>query len=953
MQHIKLYERGVTLFFILSLLSTSLILFFPDYLPSLHNKTHLWVIHLFLELLSIFVSISVVVILFQRLDNNRNELANTIVFGYSCIALLDFIHALSYSGMPVLVSESSVEKAIFFWLCGRFIELATIAAIAFKVVIKGRKIHSVLMALLVVLALSYSGLYHLEWFPQTYIAGVGVTNFKAQFEYFLFIGNTCLTALFIYQYRRSADRQKFYFAGSAFCMALCSLSLTNYSTPSDFTLFFGHLMKICSAIFIYAAIYWTELKRPYLLAKLADEKTLKKEKELETVLQNIPVGIARFDTELNCMYSNEFMAKMPEITEYNQLNSALPPEIIELLHSKFRQVLSGVKLDFSYSYNLNLRLYARDVIIVPESDNNQAIRSMLCLFLDTTDNIQSNLKEAEALKQMSSLSNALDEHSIVAFTDNKGVITAVNTKFCQISGYSRAELIGRTHSVVNSGFHSSEFFDDMWQTIAKSKVWHGEVRNRAKNGSFYWVNTTIVPFLSDDGKPIQYIAIRTDITEKKEAEEAAKRLAFYDDLTSLPNRRLFNEKLVKIFQPSDTLAEECYWLMLVNIDNFKDLNDSLGHHLGDEFLKLFARRLQLLTDTTQFVARLGGDEFVLLSAVNTASMQKVVTNANILAEQLRQELCKPFQLGNHTINTSVSVGVTLFKHNSSNENECLKQADIALCQAKKLGKNQISFFDPTLQVAFNRRNELNTHLKDAIERAELVLNYQPIFNQAKRIVGVEALLRWHSPSLGSVSPAEFIPIAEQSHLIIDIGNWVLKEACLQLAMWASDDDHADWTIAVNVSARQIQQKNFVDNVKHVLLTTEALPSQLKIEITESMLQSNVDETIYVMQQLRELGVLFSLDDFGTGYSSLSYLTKLPIDTLKIDKSFVDYMIESSEAAAIVQTILLLAESLKMDVVAEGVETQEQFDFLVKSGCSHFQGYLLSKPLPIAVLNSLA
>ncbi len=299
-----------------------------------------------------------------------------------------------------------------------------------------------------------------------------------------------------------------------------------------------------------------------------------------------------------------------------------------------------------------------------------------------------------------------------------------------------------------------------------------------------------------------------------------------------------------------------------------------------------------------------------------------------------------------------SIGIALLDYDEHDTSEFLKQADIAMYQSKARGKNQVCFFDPELQAEHNRRNESLRHLMQSINQGEFILFYQPIFNKNREIHGTEALIRWKNPTHGMISsPAEFIPLAEQSSLILEIGDWVLHTACKQLFEWSLDEYHADWTIAVNVSARQLQQTNFVETVKSALKMHNTNPNRLKLEITESMLQVNVDETIQAMKQLRNIGIRFLLDDFGTGYSSLNYLTKLPIDTLKIDRSFVDNMINSQEDAAVVATILSLASTLKLDVVAEGVETQEQLDFLIKSGCQSFQGFLLGRPVPPSQLNN--
>ncbi len=920
---------------------------------SLEDKSHVWFIHLVLELLSIFVSISLVAVLFQRLDDHENQLANIIIFGFTAVALLDFVHAMSYAGMPILVTESSVEKAIFFWLMARFFELFTLSAIAIRLTVKGAKITWLGLAVVTVLVISYFGLFHLNLFPVTFVPGQGVTAFKANAEYLLFLGNSGLTAYFIWKFWQHRHRQTLLFAGSAYCMAICSLSLTSYASPSDFNLFLGHLLKILSAVCLYLAIFWTELKKPYLLVQTAEAKTKEKDQQLEAILGNIPLGIMRIDNQGICRYSNPYLQSLSEFSSLQSnaspchLQQILPQNVYEVFTPLFDQssTANSTKLAFNYRCGEPHKFVSREVIAVPETIGQA--HYWLCLVVDTTAREQAAQNEAQALHETQMLRQALDEHAIVVFTDAKGIITSVNDKFCEISQYSREELMGQSHRLINSGFHGHDFFRDMWKTIARGQVWHGEVCNKAKDGSLYWVNTTIVPFLNEQNKPSQYIAIRADITERKLAEREAQRLAYYDDLTSLPNRRLFVEKLEKLFQEPEQQKHSTHALLLLDLDDFKEINDTLGHAAGDEVLKQIARRIQHLTESTQFAARLGGDEFVVLYVGDSSSKEQVSIAANTLAEQIRLALRAPYYINDLHISSSVSIGMTLINSFDDLPSECLKQADVALYQAKSQGKNQVSFFEPELQIALNRRNLIQLELKEAIAKNELELHYQPIYNSQKVIVGAEALVRWRSNKLGMVSPAEFIPVAEQSQLIVEIGQWVLRTGCAQLAEWAQHPVRQHWSLAVNVSARQLQQRDFITSVQDAIYVERINPTHLKLEITESMLQNNVEQTISKMAQLKSLGILFSLDDFGTGYSSLSYLTKLPIDTLKIDKSFVDKMIDSREDAAVVNTILSLASTLALDVVAEGVETQAQFEFLAKAGCPSFQGYLLSKPLPSA------
>ena len=543
-----------------------------------------------------------------------------------------------------------------------------------------------------------------------------------------------------------------------------------------------------------------------------------------------------------------------------------------------------------------------------------------------------------ALRQAAAVLNSAGEGVMV--TDLESRIVSINSAFTNITGYSEAEVLGRNPGLLQSGREDHAFYQAMWDSIKETGGWQGELWNRRKNGELFPQLLTISTVYDSDGRPNNYVGVMTDLSRLKDSEARFEHLVHYDPLTALPNRQLLQSRLTHALDNAKRLTQRLA-VLYIDLDRFKNINDSLGHPAGDELLEALARRMLERLEGEGTLGRLGGDEFLLI----LENLQRPEDAAGV-AKNLIDLLDLPFLLpSGHEVFVGASIGISLFPEDGASCTKLVQHADVAVYKAKESGRNTYAFYTPAMTVTANERLGMEARLRHALAQGEFLLHYQPQVDiQSGAIIGCEALVRWNNPQQGLISPARFIPLAEETGLIVPLGEWVLREACSQARTWL-DAGMPPLSMAVNLSARQLQQPDIVARVAAILTETGLPAETLKLELTESMIMGRGEEVVTLLQALKALGIRLSIDDFGTGYSSLAYLKRFPIDELKIDQGFVRDIPNDSDDNQIAIAIIGMAHGLRLKVMAEGVETEAQRDFLAQQGCNAFQGYLFSHPLP--------
>ena len=683
--------------------------------------------------------------------------------------------------------------------------------------------------------------------------------------------------------------------------------------------------------------------------KYAEAELIESASQMCTILDTALDAVIRMDGQGRIMDWNASAQIIFGWTKDEVLGRALGSIIVPVQHRQAHQNGLACFLEAGKSQILNRRIeitalrrngeeFPVELAITPIKVDKSYI--FTAFIADISERKQSEVK----LRLAANVFTHAREGIMITRPDCK--IIDVNEAFTKITGYTAEEVIGNSPSMLSSGGHNADSYSAIWQSIHLTGGWEGEIQSRRKNGELYPQQLTIILVRDVNDTVMNYMAVFVDITLRKAAVDEINQLAFYDSLTHLPNRRLLVDRLNQALVASARSGKDGA-LLFLDLDHFKTLNDSLGHDIGDLLLKQVAERLTACVREGDTVARLGGDEYVVMLEDLSEHAIEAATQAEAIGEKILSTLNQVYQLDSHEYHSTLSVGVALFSDHNQSQEDLLKHADIAMYQAKKAGRNILRFFDPQMQQAIHARVDLELELRKAIDKKQFHLYYQLQVNSMHKPTGAEALIRWIHPERGQISPSHFIPLAEETGLIVPIGQWVLETACAQIKSWQQDEHTRELTLSINVSAKQFRQTDFVAQVQVGIKRYGIDPMLLKLELTESILLDDIEGTIATMNALKELGIRFSLDDFGTGYSSLQYLKRLPLYQLKIDQSFVrDIAVDSSDQA-IVRTIIAMAHTLNLNVIAEGVETEEQQELLLSNGCTHYQGYLFGKPVSIA------
>jgi len=673
------------------------------------------------------------------------------------------------------------------------------------------------------------------------------------------------------------------------------------------------------------------------LLRLKEEQLRQNEARFKTYVESAPISIWVLDQNLRFIDSNPAGFALVKHTEKTLFELALPDVIRSQEQGLLRADLKKLKELGRTISEYTLCCSDGEERMVQIHAIQYEPEKLLAYCQDITE-----LRQAEHQLRIAAL--AFESNDSIVIIDAQRKIKRINQAFSHTTGYSAEEAVGEDYFSIISKRESDCNTDEIWKMIEENGSWQGERWSQRKNGQRFLEWLSITSFRDSDNQLINYVAISRDITERRESEEKIARMALYDSLTNLPNRRLLQDRLKTAIQTAERF-EQYGALMFIDLDHFKVINDTLGHDYGDKLLIEVAVRLQGCVRKSDTLARLGGDEFIILLENLSHISDLAILQARSIAKIILYELSKTFTINSRPVNITPSIGVALFNGRNATGYELLKWADLAMYQAKSSGRNTVRFFDPVMQAKIEERALLEAELHRAIKAQEFCLYFQKKVDRENNCTGFEALIRWQHPEKGILPPKHFIAFAEESGMIEAIGGQVLRAACRQMRCWSKCTLTREISVAVNVSAKQFKNPYFAEEIEQLLTNSIYPPFSLTIELTESLLAENIEDIALKMRRLKQCGVQFALDDFGTGYSSLSYLKHFPFDFVKIDRSFVCDMLENTSQAGLVRAIIAMAHSLGLKVIAEGVETPAQWQFLREEGCDEAQGYLFGEPRP--------
>lgn len=905
----------------------------------------LWA-HNFAETFSVVVAMLVFGVAWNAYNPQRPGNIIIIACALLAVGLLDFAHMLSFRGMPDFITPASREKGLDFWLPARLFAALSLLVVAIRPWQPFRQRQTrfwwLAGSFAVTLAIYWLTLFHAELWPRTFIEGRGLTFFKIAAEYTIVAILLVPAVLFYLQAGRTQEVQA-YDATSLFAAAvitiLSELCFTLYSEVQDVFNLLGHLYKIVAYVFIYRAVFVSSVREPFTGLQQARDELHTSQQMLHSILDNVPVRIFWKDRAGRYLGGNQLFLRDAGMGEASQLIGGDDLKLFPAHARHYRADDSSVlesgapKLNYEEPF-INAHGDARWVMAskVPLHAVDGNVIGILGTYVDITERKQAE----ESMRLAATVFESSGEAIII--TDAQSRIISVNQACILSSGYSKDELLGKNPHVLSSGKHDADFYRNMWECLERDGFWQGEIWDKHKNGRVYPKLMSISAVKNERKEVSHYISIAADISERKEAEQSIHMLAYYDVLTGLPNRTLLHVRLDQLIAGAHR-DDKKFSLLFVDLDRFKYINDSMGHTTGDRLLQMIAQRIQSCVREVDTVARIGGDEFVVL--VREAPAEE----AELVANKLLKLLAEAYRIDEHELVIHASIGISVYPDHATDRDGLIKHADSAMHHAKDSGRNNYQIFAPEMNFRAHQIFSFEKDLRVALEKKQFELYYQPQVDLATgKICGAEALLRWKHPEKGYISPAEFIPVAEETGQIMEIGTWVLRTACNQFVQWQSQG-MAVFPVAVNLSIRQLRQPDLASFVGEVLHASGLSPSSLELEITEGIMMGDSDQALNILGNIQKMGVQMSIDDFGTGFSSLSYLKRLPVNTLKIDQSFVRDVDTDDRNASIVRSIIGLGHRFNLKVIAEGVETLEQLDFLRVRGCDRIQGYYFSRPLP--------